>query len=369
MQAQNGMARRHPHFTRDSHLDLLRATAITMVVAYHVVQMSPVPLPGLMRIATAGQYGVDLFFVLSGWLIGGLFWRERAQHGTVQLWRFWTRRWLRTIPPYLVALLLAWLAVSVERRQPFDWGYLVFVQNYYARIPFFLVSWSLCIEEHFYLFLPLLLVVGARGRRSIPLVFTTLILVAPLCRWFLALHGVDPEFGYAKTATHLRMEGLLMGFWAAYLLSFQPLLWSAIRKLSPWAMATSASALCALRFLPEARMYQIGLTTLALGLCSLLVFSVGKAPSLVSASRAVKWIAVSSYSVYLTHALMIHLARRIIMTRSGLQWWLYFPLVIGLIGAAGAAFYFAVERVSIQLRDRWVPPRKQAPPRIEGNPC
>src|SRR5262245_8323631 len=106
---------------RNCQLDLLRATAITMVVAYHVIQMSPEPLPRLMRFAHAGQYGVDLFFVLSGWLIGSLYWREHKKYGEVDLLRFWSRRWLRTIPPYLAALLLAWLAVYVQRREAFDW--------------------------------------------------------------------------------------------------------------------------------------------------------------------------------------------------------------------------------------------------------
>ena len=52
--------------TRDANLDLLRAVAILMVVVYHVIQMSPVPQPALMRFAAFGQYGVDVFFVLSG---------------------------------------------------------------------------------------------------------------------------------------------------------------------------------------------------------------------------------------------------------------------------------------------------------------
>jgi len=73
---------------RNPGLDMLRAVAITMVVCYHVIQMSPSPLPGLMRVVHLGQYGVDLFFVLSGWLIGGLYRREKLQFGDVQLIRF-----------------------------------------------------------------------------------------------------------------------------------------------------------------------------------------------------------------------------------------------------------------------------------------
>jgi peptidoglycan/LPS O-acetylase OafA/YrhL len=99
---------------------LLRAAAIAMVVLYHLIAMSRTPFPRLMRFATAGKYGVDLFFVLSGWLIGNLHWREHARFGEVALLRFWSQRWLRTIPPYLAALVLSWLAVKLERREPFD---------------------------------------------------------------------------------------------------------------------------------------------------------------------------------------------------------------------------------------------------------
>ncbi len=122
-----------------------------------------------------GQHGVDLFFVLSGWLIGGLYWREMKAFSGVGVLRFWVRRWMRTLPPYFAALLLSWLAVSAARAEPFDWRYLVFLQNYYERIPFFLVSWSLCIEEHFYLAAPIaagmLIVVTPRKTLWLPWAF------------------------------------------------------------------------------------------------------------------------------------------------------------------------------------------------------
>ena len=56
----------------------------------------------------------------------------------------------------MVALVLSYAAVWLERRESFNLGYLLFLQNFYERIPFFLVSWSICIEEQFYLALPLI---------------------------------------------------------------------------------------------------------------------------------------------------------------------------------------------------------------------
>ena len=103
--------------TRDSNLDLLRAAAILMVVVYHVAQRWPVALPRLTAFTQYGEHGVDLFFVLSGWLIGGLLWREHEKFGNVQITRFICRRASRTVPPYLVALAIFYLGVFVTRRE------------------------------------------------------------------------------------------------------------------------------------------------------------------------------------------------------------------------------------------------------------
>ena len=354
-----------PSAERSCHLDLLRAAAIAMVVLYHLIGMSLTPFPGLMRFAAAGKYGGDLFFVLSGWLIGNLYWREHARFGEVALLRFWSRRWLRTIPPYLAALAVSWLAVKFERHEPFDWGYLLFIQNYYEKIPFFLVSWSLCIEEHFYLFLPLLLLVTNRFRLAVPLVFGALILASPVCRCLAPVGEANKEFGFWSTATHLRMEGLLLGFWASYLVTLEPRSWSIARRISPWLSAVCGIMLTLFCFLPEIWMYRVGLTVLALGLCGLLVFMTDRKPGLIVSSRLVRWVALASYSVYLTHPLMVHVARRIAAAIPAWQTWLYFPVALALVAGAGAAFYFAMERSSIQLRDRWVPRRARG---LNANP-
>jgi peptidoglycan/LPS O-acetylase OafA/YrhL len=350
---------------RSSHLDLLRAVAITMVVLYHLINMSLTPFPRLMRFTAAGKYGVDLFFVLSGWLIGNLYWREHSRFGDVELVRFWSRRWVRTIPPYLAALAISWLAVKLERREPFDFGYFIFVQNYYQKIPFFQVSWSLCIEEHFYLFLPLLLLITNRVRIAVPFLFGALVLASPVCRCLAPMGEASNEFGYWETATHLRMEGLLLGFWASYLMTLKPWSWSIARRISPWLSAFCGIILAFLCFLADIWMYRVGLTVLALGLCGLLVFVTDRKPGVIVSSRLVKWVALASYSVYLTHPLMLHVARRVSAAIPACQTWLYFPVALALIVGGGAAFYFAVERTSIQLRDRWVPRRGRG---INRNP-
>jgi peptidoglycan/LPS O-acetylase OafA/YrhL len=345
--------------SHNTQLDLLRATAILMVVIYHICQMSPKPLPALMRFMRDMPDGVELSFILSGWLIGGLYWKEYARYGDVHLWRFWARRWMRTIPPYLAALGLAWGAVRMERHEPFNWGYLCFIQNYYYHLPYFLVSWSLCIEEHFYLFLPLLLIWGRGRPRFMAMGFALLMLAAPVCRCWLSRDGIIPGTGFELTATHLRLEALIFGFSAAYVSVFVTSGWQYLRWFSRWAgTASVAILLVILMTRSELWMYRIGLTARAAILMAALLWLVERKPGRIAASGLTKAIAISSYSIYLTHALVLHVARVITNGVPASLWFIYFPIAMLVIAAAGAAFHFTIGSPSIQLRDRFVPRRK-----------
>lgn len=122
------MSSSHPISThrRDENTDLVRATAIVMVIVHHIGQFQTTVPTQLLKWFSLGAYGVDLFFVLSGWLIGGLLWREHQHSGTVNIVRFWGRRWLRTLPLYFAVLPIAYLSVWWHRDQAFDFGYLFF---------------------------------------------------------------------------------------------------------------------------------------------------------------------------------------------------------------------------------------------------
>jgi peptidoglycan/LPS O-acetylase OafA/YrhL len=139
--------------TRNFGLDVARTTAIAFVILAHFAK----PLDGF------GVFGVELFFVLSGYLIGGILHRQVFAASSADfggLLRFWKRRWYRTMPNYylffFVSLCLAWRADEKLTLQIMS--YLVFLQNFCWPITgFFEVSWSLAVEECFYLFFPLTL--------------------------------------------------------------------------------------------------------------------------------------------------------------------------------------------------------------------
>ncbi|HND62619.1 MAG TPA: acyltransferase [Opitutaceae bacterium] len=342
---------------RSFNLDAVRAAAITMVVLAHLAVMSPVRRPTALTLSWIGQFGVDLFFVLSGWLIGGLFWREHAATGGVRWPRFFLRRALRTVPPYLAILPFAWLAVRwfAPDRGAFDPGYLVFLQNYYAKMPYFSVSWSLCVEEHFYLCLPVLVLLALRTRLSVNLLFAGLVLVSPLCRTFLETTPTIDEFSGRVLATHLRLEGLVLGFWAAGLRHWAPTAWARVVGVLRWLVIPALAFVALSPLVPARPFYAWGLTGLAVSFLVVVGLAAESQPWKLPAGDAVARLAAMSYSIYLTHSLVIHVARAASLRLGGWAEPAYWVLGPAAIGVAGYVFSTAVEKTTLRLRDRLLP--------------
>lgn len=111
----------------------------------------------------AGSFGVEIFFVLSGFLIGQLIIKEVLEPPAWRgLGRFYARRWFRTLPPYYLVL-----GLRTFLGNPFSWKFLVFVQNFdHVLMRSFPISWSLSIEEWFYLLTPFVLLLAALEARG-----------------------------------------------------------------------------------------------------------------------------------------------------------------------------------------------------------
>ena len=347
-----------PSSARIANLDLLRAAAILLVLADNAVGGGMVDVGEAgNRILTTGWVGVDLFFVLSGWLVGGLYWRELKTFGSVGLGRFWTRRWLRTIPPYLVAfaVVTAGRAVIGKDLQPEMWGrYLTFTQNYLVPPPYWAVSWSLAVEEHFYLFLPLVLGLALRFRRGVPVALGGLALASLVARVVTVPDGAWP-WGLQYTATHMRLEGLVLGVLAAYVYHRHTVLWPTVRRVAAWALVPGLVFVASVPWLPADVVNRFAYTGVDLAFLALLVTVVHRRPLPLASSRAVGFVALTSYSVYMTHLTVFGLVER--SPAAALPASLYVAVALAAVFAGGAVFYALVEKPSLWLRRRVAPRR------------
>ncbi len=182
-----GIDPRFQNRERQPGLDLLRALAIIVVVIYHAALFG-FKLPG--RVDRFGWIGVDLFFVLSGYLIGGQLLAPLARDQRINLGRFFTRRALRIMPAYFVVLALYFLLPSwreySEMSQPL-WKFLLSMQNIALHGgTAFSHAWSLAVEDQFYLALPFLLLFLFRRPGAAIIIPCLIVFGGILLRTFLA---------------------------------------------------------------------------------------------------------------------------------------------------------------------------------------
>jgi len=211
-------------------LDGVRGLAICLVLSWHAMPGGLPNHPHLAWIVKLGRFswsGVDLFFVLSGFLIGGIL--LDAARSPAYFKTFYIRRAYRILPPY--ALLLA-IALLVERS--FAWlpPYLVFLQNFWMAakgsfgMPLIGMTWSLAVEEQFYLSLPLL--IRYAPRRVLGGVLGLVVLCAPLLR-SLAVHSFAGKTLAAYVLMPCRADALCSGVLIA--LAYRtPSLWKKVLK-------------------------------------------------------------------------------------------------------------------------------------------
>jgi len=143
---------------RNYNLDLLRFFAIIPVMLLHTLEFTSNIPEAIKYLMAYGWIGVDLFFVLSGFLIGSQAFAEENSSNMKNLKIFWIKRWFRTFPLYYFVLLVYLFIKPIAVNKPFgdeSFKFFFYIQNYLTPKDF-VQSWSLCIEEQFYLIFPLL---------------------------------------------------------------------------------------------------------------------------------------------------------------------------------------------------------------------
>ncbi|HWH25815.1 MAG TPA: acyltransferase family protein [Pseudolysinimonas sp.] len=342
-------------------LDGLRALAVIVVMLFHLT-------PGAV---VGGYLGVDIFFVISGFLITSLLVREHADTGRIALSAFWARRARRLLPALIVLLLvcssaaflvggdvLVRLAAQVVGALTFssNWIFIAQGSDYFSSSTpeLFRNLWSLAVEEQFYLVWPLLVVIVLiRMRPRWRLAVTLVLAAASALAMGLLTDPAEPTRGYFGTDTHA--FGLALGASLAFLTQHwptRPLEWPraarmALAPVGPLAVA----ALIAIAILLPGEIelvYRGGLVVV--GILSVFAIAALLVPGSVFGRllefAPIRWVGVRSYGLYLWHWPVF------ILLLAALPSWSTDPILVWVLGgvalvvtcAAAAASYRFVEQ-------------------------
>ena len=366
-------------------LDFLRAVAIAWVLIYHA------SLFGLVSqefwFVRFGWMGVDLFFVLSGFLIAGQLLRPWARGETPDYPRFFARRLLRTLPAYLAIVALYFLLPDFRERariQPL-WQFLTFTENFALDFPppkAFSHAWSLCVEEQFYLAFPLVaaLISLRPSAAKVAGAMAAVLAVGMALRGYFWLADVAWEpFNPAAAPSPLhfmnliyyptwtRLDGLLAGVAVAVIQTFRPNWWTRLAARPNLLLTAGAAGVGAAAvlfhdmiagFLPTL----FGFPLLACGM-AMLVIAGSERRSLIGRHEipGASALAAGAYSLYLSNKMVfqaVHAATRDWPAQAHGA-----ALGAGLLAAlaAGAILHWLVERPFLKLRDRLRSPSRVGP--------
>lgn len=359
--------------TRMLGLDLLRLLAVVLVLGRHM-EDPPRIFPGFLqtlldRWHLSGGLGVDLFFVLSGFLVSGLLFAEFKKHGDLSVKRFYLRRGWKIYPAFYFLLAFTyvchWLVVGTKMRDRPFFTELFFIQNYQQA--YWNHTWTLAVEEHFYILLPLLLLALVRRNpgaanpfRAIPAIVgaTALgILAVRLVNW-----GVRSEYSFYTHAwpTHLRVDSLFFGVALGYAYHFHHD--AVTRWLRPWRYALLIAGACLLWApLPlgdwtQFYIHTFGFTQHYLGAAALLVWTL---LCRIPENLVTHWLAKLgsySYSIYLWHMALMYWAVWQLRD-AGFSWHVRTLIYMGGAFVIGITMAKLLELPVLKFRDRMFPSR------------
>lgn len=229
-------------------LDVLRAIAILLVLFSHTTLLWSADENNsiIQIIQFFGTIGVDIFFVLSGFLIGNIIIRhiEKKEIGLKPMLYFWIRRWLRTLPNYFLILIINIVLVLFLKQEHIEgvFQFFYFFQNFnHAQTDFFTESWSLSIEEFAYILGPLLLLffyVFTKKLSGKMYLSVTVIIILMFTAFRLYFHYENTLPQDASWSKHLRkvviyrIDTIYYGFIGAYLAYYFKHIWLRFKRVS-----------------------------------------------------------------------------------------------------------------------------------------
>jgi len=328
-----------------------------------------------------GWIGVDLFFVLSGYLIGGQLLAPLARGQRINLGTFFARRAFRIMPAYFVVLAIYFLLPSwreyPQMSQPL-WKFLLSVQNIALHGgTAFSHAWSLAVEDQFYLVIPLLLLVLYPRPRAAVIIGCIIVLGGIALRTILAFHNlIDTGVSFRGFQawiyypTWTRLDPLVFGVALAAIEKFRPSWWKSLTNLAPWVWLPALALISYALWLGEGEHLTIAACVwqfplVAVGMAALLICAVSpRLPLRRVAIPGAAFIASIAYSAYLIQKFVIHAVGEFCATHNLNS--MSAPALIGVefcVYAAATILFFAVERPFLQLRKRLAPGKYGTPVR------
>lgn len=338
-------------------LDFLRGIAIIGVLLRHLETET--------WIAGPGGYGVDLFFVLSGFLVSGLLFSEYIRNGKINAGRFLIRRGFKIYPSFYFFILSTITLFAVLYDSYFSKNAILsevfFLQSYIH--PMWSHTWSLAVEEHFYIFLVIIIYFFAKfnllqGKGMITL-FTLIILTTMTLRYFYVqyTYSINQE---AFFYTHLRMDGLFTGALLGYFWHFRKNALEKFynsKKLIVWVIPILIlPALILKTNHPFMLTFGFNLFHLACAFSILFLLKNGdeekpeKKNIFSKLKSAVSFIGVYSYAIYLWH-----LPVQNILLRNIPNMVIESVVYITLSLAVGIGMSMLIEKPMLKLRDKYFP--------------
>jgi peptidoglycan/LPS O-acetylase OafA/YrhL len=349
-------------------LDYVRAVAILLVLICHSLTIYVSPHSHIA--VPFGVAGVEIFFVLSGYLIGGIFLSSVEKNSGVisvhLVGNFWTRRWLRTVPNYLLFLLI-FAIIQREVLSPRILLYLTFSQNlgWSMKGSLFEVSWSLAVEEWFYLLMPLLALIIyqlTRRHRSAMIATTTILFAAPLILRLTLGHDKRWDDDIRKVVMY-RLDAIMWGVILAAIQRYRSSLFKTLQRPTVFFAGFFVLIIAAAWTYYMSRLDGDFTNTRGTAFiftsfnlaCALMIpycASIATVPSITN--RLAYFISVWSYSMYLCHVIVFKGIDRAFgvfhfPTGAGYRAAIAWPIIFAL----SAAIYYSFELPILRLRDRW----------------
>jgi peptidoglycan/LPS O-acetylase OafA/YrhL len=356
-------------------LDHLRALAIVLVMTHHYRLGMPTWLEPVRNI---GWTGVDLFFVLSGYLMGYQLLKEIKETNNISFKRFYLKRFFRIIPAYIVVLILYYSLKNYKEGtgMPPLLKFLTFTQNFGLDVlhgKSFSHAWSLCIEEQFYLLLPItiLIIFLFKIQSNAIYLIVILIIIGFILRLYNWYQYIQPfiesgddlkvQLGFLENIyypSYNRMDGLLFGVSIAAILNFKPKFMNYISRYGNFVLLIGigifilAYNVCNHFLSFNTAIYGYTLVSFAYGL----IVMAALCPSCILyklKSKTTFVIATLSYVVYLSHKQLFHLIKLGIdnIGIDSQSTWLFWICLI-IAGLGGLVLHLVIEKPFLQLRDK-----------------